>query len=272
LDWKLFVQLAVTVAVALAGGWLGHQLAARRDLLNERRKLRVAYLLEAYRRLEDAGNRSDPTRSWPKFESAVADIQFLGSPTQVQLARRFAIDMAQRRTASLDGLIFDLRQSLREELQLPPVEEGVVYLRFNGQDTPRFDETLRATIRDVGDAKLESAAIAAPASRRLLDQQQPVGPNADQISNAWLALEELVSKRLRRAGVDHSKFGASELLRSAVDHDVITDAQRRSLFGLNTMRNLAVQGARDGDIDDARTREFLTLADAMKVVLEITDE
>jgi hypothetical protein len=131
---------------------------------------------------------------------------------------------------------------------------------------------MRRFIQDVGDAKLESASIAVPSSRRLLELREPAGPNADQISSAWLALEDLVGKRLKRVGVDYSKLGASELLRLAVDHGVITDAQRRSLFGLNTMRNLAIHGVRLGDIDDERAREFLTLADAMKVVLEITDE
>jgi hypothetical protein len=120
------------VIVALAGGWLGHRFAAHRDLLNERRKLRVTYLLEAYRKLEDASNRNDPDRTWPLFESAIADIQLLGSPAQVGLARRFALDMAQHHTAPLDPLVNDLRRSLREELELPEVIETVVYLRFGG--------------------------------------------------------------------------------------------------------------------------------------------
>ncbi len=118
-DWQLFAQLGVTVLVALAGGWLGHSLSARRDLLNERRKLRVTYLLEAYRRLEDASNREDPSRSWPRFESAIADIRLLGSPKQVHLARGFAREMAADHTASLDAMINDLRRSLREGAAAP---------------------------------------------------------------------------------------------------------------------------------------------------------
>jgi hypothetical protein len=45
MDWKLFAQLAVTLTVAVLGGWLGHYLSIRRDLAAERRKLRVSYLL-----------------------------------------------------------------------------------------------------------------------------------------------------------------------------------------------------------------------------------
>ncbi len=135
MDWKLFAQLLVTVIVALSGGWLGHRLAARRDLLNERRKLRVTYLLEAYRKLEGGSNRTEPNNSSPVFESAIADIQLLGSPIQVKLARHFALDMARNKTASLDPLVNDLRQTLREELELPEVREPVVYLRFYGGST-----------------------------------------------------------------------------------------------------------------------------------------
>ena len=98
--------------------------------MNERRKLLVSYLVEAYRKLESASNRDNHKEVLPLFESAIADIQLLGSVRQVAMARQFALDMAQNRTASLDDLIFDLRQSLRRELELDPVEAKVVYLRF----------------------------------------------------------------------------------------------------------------------------------------------
>jgi hypothetical protein len=131
MDWKLFAQLMVTFAIAIAGGWLGHYLSARRDLANERRKLQISYLLEAYRRMEGAAQRTENhERYFPDLESAVADIQLLGSPHQVSMARKFANDMAQNSTAASDTLLFDLRQSLRSELQLSAVSERIPFLRF----------------------------------------------------------------------------------------------------------------------------------------------
>ena len=269
MDWRLFAQLAVTVLVALAGGWFGHSFAARRDLLNERRKLRVAYLLEAYRRLEDAVHRGDPSRSLPKLESAIADIQLLGSPAQVGHARRFAREMAHDSTASLDALINDLRRSLRKELHLPGVDEPVVYFRF-GEDGPQlFDETLVATSRDVGDAKAEGASLAPPEGRQLLEQGTHLPQPASAIVDSWSELERLVRDRLVRRGVSGiSAFGTARLLDLALERGVITKVQHRSLRGLNAMRNLAVHGGRD--IETNRADEFLALADAMKTVLEIT--
>jgi hypothetical protein len=134
MDWKLFAQLAATILVAILGGWLGHYLSSRRDLLNERRKLRVSYLIEAYRKLESGSNRDNSREAWkevwPLFESAIADVQLLGSARQVLMARQFALDMAENQTASIDELIFDLRRSLRRELELEPVETKIVYMRF----------------------------------------------------------------------------------------------------------------------------------------------
>ena len=120
----------LSLGVSVLGWWIAHHFSARRDLTNERRKLRVTYLLEAYRRLENASNRTDMPPHWASFESAIADIQLLGSPHQVTLARQFARAMARDKTAPLDDLIFDLRRSLRNELELEPVLESVVYLRI----------------------------------------------------------------------------------------------------------------------------------------------
>ena len=122
--------MLATFAVAGFGSWVVHRFAARRDLANERRKLRVAYLLEAYRKLESASNRENMAEHWSNFESAVADIQLLGSVHQVALARKFALDMAKNKTAPLDALILDLRQSLRTELELDTVSEPIAYLWF----------------------------------------------------------------------------------------------------------------------------------------------
>jgi hypothetical protein len=116
----LIAQWTVTFLVAALGWWAGHYFSSRRDFMNERRKLRITYLLEAYRKLEGASNRDNPSDVWPKMESAIADIQLLESAHQVSLAREFSSSMAKNRNASLDELIFDLRQSLRSEFAARP--------------------------------------------------------------------------------------------------------------------------------------------------------
>lgn len=130
IEWSFYLQLLVTVFVAVMAAWLAHRLSARRDSQNERRKLRIQYLLEAYRRLEGASNRPLNSETMKQFETAVADIQLLGSPKQVRMARQFALQMAADGTSSLDALTSDLRDSLRQELALAPVNDTVVYIRL----------------------------------------------------------------------------------------------------------------------------------------------
>ena len=269
LDWKLVATLAVTALVALGGWWFAHWFAASRDLVNERRKLRITYILEAYRRLEDAVHRNDPERSWPKWESAIADIQLLGSPAQVALAREFAMAMARDGSAPLDEIINDLRRSLREELHLTPVSGAVVHLRFHDGGPRAFDRTLAATASDVEEAKAEGAALVPPEARLLLEQATNLAQSTGAIVLAWNGLEMLVRLRLDSLGVNTATLGAAPLLDLALQRGVITDVQHKSLRGLNVMRNLAVHGQRE--VDAERAAEFLALAEAMRVVLEITE-
>jgi hypothetical protein len=268
-DWKLAATLAVTVLVALGGWWAVHLFAAWRDLINERRKLRITYLLEAYRRLEDAVHRDDPERSWPKWESAIADIQLLGSQAQATMAREFALTMARDGMAPLDDVINDLRRSLRKELHLPPINGSVVHLRFHGGGPRAFDKTLETTAHDIEEAKAEGAAVAPPDVRLLLEQGAQLAQPTGAIVLAWNGLEMLVRLRLDSLGVNTATLGSAPLLDLALQRGVITDVQHKSLRGLNVMRNLAVHAKQEVDAD--RAEEFLALAEAMRVVLEITE-
>lgn len=139
MDWKLFAQLIATFLIAALGWWAAHALTSKRDIANERRKQRLAYLLEAYRKLESCANPHDPTTIWAAFESAMADIQLLGTARQVELAQKVAHSVANNRGkgASLDELLFEIRQSLRAELQLEHIETKPLVVRFrSGSEAP----------------------------------------------------------------------------------------------------------------------------------------
>ena len=128
------VTLAVSLVLGL-GGWLaGYATSVLRDRLSKRRDLRVQYLLEAYRRLEDSGNRATPRSDDERqLESAIADIQLLGSPEQASLARQFALEFATSGQASLDPLLESLRGDLRRELRLEEIPGHITYLRITSQ-------------------------------------------------------------------------------------------------------------------------------------------
>jgi len=123
------LSLVISVALAIVGWYAVHRLSMNRDQENKRHDMRIRYLLEAYRRLENAANRPDLSNYARDLESALADIQLLGSQKQVQLAHEFAVSMAKNSTASLDRIVADIRDELRRELRLAPLPGGIVVFR-----------------------------------------------------------------------------------------------------------------------------------------------
>ena len=92
MNWSLLAPLLVTTVVAIFGWLVAHRLSAARDRANKRRDLRVQYLIDAYRKLENAGNRNTNTSDYAAaLELAVADIQLFGSPDQVKLATQLPL-------------------------------------------------------------------------------------------------------------------------------------------------------------------------------------
>lgn len=152
MDWQLFAQLLAAHLVAFLGWWVAHTFSSRRDIANERRKLMVGYLLEAYRKLESAANPSDPLLKRTDLESAIADVQLLGSPSQVTMARAFAKTIANDGSGSLDELLFDLRNSLRQELRLESIDCGIDYLRLGDKKAPCPKASSQANCQTLGPA------------------------------------------------------------------------------------------------------------------------
>jgi hypothetical protein len=55
-------------------------------------------------------------------------------PVRLRLRENFVKEMTQKNTASLDALLFDLRQSFRVEMELDPVTDEIIYLRFEDKE------------------------------------------------------------------------------------------------------------------------------------------
>lgn len=133
--------MATEIIVAIAvGGWLvgviswfvANKLAARRERENDRRDYRAKFLIDAWVTLADTANRDDSSRL-PTLEGAIAKIQLLGTAHQIELAQAFSVQMAQESSGSLDELLADLRQNLREELGFEPVSNAMVHFRVKSK-------------------------------------------------------------------------------------------------------------------------------------------
>lgn len=133
MEWKTLAPAIIGALIVVAGWVVSHHLSKSREIAAEKRKLRVEFLLAAYRRLEHASQRHSfqGKDAVEKLESAIADIQLLGTPEQVILAQSFALDLAENKGASAKDLLVNLRASLRNELDLERVETDLRFLRLN---------------------------------------------------------------------------------------------------------------------------------------------
>jgi hypothetical protein len=129
MDIKL-ANLLITTAVALLGWLAVHRFNVYRDQLNKRREIRIQYLIEAYRRLEQASHRADMQKR-EDFESAIADIQLLGSNRQIDLTLKVIDSIAKNGFATVNPLLEDLRGELRKELNLEMASEEIKIFRFS---------------------------------------------------------------------------------------------------------------------------------------------
>lgn len=116
------ISLMSVLVGAVVGGMVVHRFTLKRESLSARRTQRVAFLLDAYRKLIDASER-DPLGEQRRdnLESALADIMLLVGPSEIEAAERFQCEFAESHGASLVPVIVALRASLRRELGLEAV-------------------------------------------------------------------------------------------------------------------------------------------------------
>lgn len=121
--WEPLVSLSSVLVGAVVGGLVVHRLTLRRESLAARRTQRVAFLLDAYRKLIDASER-DPLGEQRRdnLESALADIMLLGGAAEIEATERFQREFVEGGGASLVPVIEALRASLRNELGIEAID------------------------------------------------------------------------------------------------------------------------------------------------------
>ncbi len=135
--WKLIITALIAIAGWLVAGWL----SSLRDTANKRRELVVQHLVDAYKVLtQEIGQRETTSDSMRTFEDLLSEIQLFGSKSQVEIARRLSHETATNGTSEIDPLIEDMRDSLRKELGLQPVEGNTIWLRFTDASSRAIDE------------------------------------------------------------------------------------------------------------------------------------
>lgn len=127
MNFQLLLPLAVTVLIAVAGWILGHKLNARRDRINKHREIRLKYLIDAYRNLVNTTGRTElDSQETRDQRDAVADIQLFGTREQIDHLLEL-----RKNSKDINPLINSLRDELRKELDLPPANINVHWIRLN---------------------------------------------------------------------------------------------------------------------------------------------
>lgn len=102
--------------------------------INKKKEIRISYLINAFRRIEDASQRRDNDKLL-QLESAIADIQLFGTKKQVELSRKFAMEFANSRSADAMPLLYNLCDDLRKELNLEALTNTQwICLRITNRD------------------------------------------------------------------------------------------------------------------------------------------
>ena len=134
----IVLSLLSSIAGGLIVAFVNHAMTRRREHERKLTDLRIQNLIDSWRKIEKASavDHSPSARDkrnslYDGLEDAVASIMLLGTEKEVELARQFSRELAEKRTSSADELLNALRSSLRAELGLKGVADMNVFLRMS---------------------------------------------------------------------------------------------------------------------------------------------
>ena len=130
-----YVQIIVTIVLAVIGWIIAHRFTNLREIGQKRRELTTKVLIDSYNVLtNDIAQRELTDERTSKLEFTLSQIQLFGTEEQVDLVWEFIQNRVNRNEASLDPLIKSLRNSLREDLNLSRIDNNVSWIRHKKED------------------------------------------------------------------------------------------------------------------------------------------
>lgn len=136
IDWGTVITIAIPSSTVIIGWFLVHWLTGRRELVNRKREARVKALESAYMRLADSSNRQEISDAqMDGVEEFVFEIQLYGTPSQIELMKEIVDCFKEAgNKVSYDAILSNLRDSIRNELDLENIEGSVWWFRFNREN------------------------------------------------------------------------------------------------------------------------------------------
>jgi len=113
---------------AIIGGYIAHIFSAKRDRENKKREQRTNYLLEAFILISKSVNGRISDDSNNEIQKAIDLIQVFGNSSEIKLAQEFSEQLASSRNADIYPLLHQIRDDLREQLEMPKVKNKMIWL------------------------------------------------------------------------------------------------------------------------------------------------
>jgi len=121
----------ITIFISIISWVVVYISTSRLNLKDKRKQMRIQYLMEVYDTLADCCQRSHLS---PELEKAISKVQLLGTDEQIELTHQFISELAKSNNTSYDTLLENLRDDLRNELNLNKLNnKKILHLRISNK-------------------------------------------------------------------------------------------------------------------------------------------
>ncbi|WDE02600.1 hypothetical protein [Thalassomonas actiniarum] len=150
MKWETLIPVTITIIFVVIGWVVAHKLTSQRDIKNKQREIRIQYLLEAYEALMVAGRNRTILPNYEQVERAVFLLEMFGTPSQVELSRKFTKEMAENNNSNFTELVVEIRNFVRNELDLKHLGRDINILRIDPIN-PEHNKLIQPTAKASAD-------------------------------------------------------------------------------------------------------------------------
>lgn len=122
----IIIYIVVPVLLAAFGWMFGYITSLKVNMKARKKELITKYLIQAYTDLCDECHRG---RVSTKIETALSQIQLFGTEKQIEMTQLAIERLAKSKSADIDSLLFELRNSLRYELGIEKTSIPIGFIR-----------------------------------------------------------------------------------------------------------------------------------------------
>jgi hypothetical protein len=124
------IKLISTLIIVIIGWIIVHYFTSIRDAKNKRREISINHLISSYEILtNEISQRPQNKERNQKIEKMISQIQLCGTSEQIKLVIELVSEIKSG-NGNLDPLINNLKNNLRAELGLTPINRNVEWIRY----------------------------------------------------------------------------------------------------------------------------------------------